>query len=522
MYHLLDNGYIDTAARLQTEANISSAKFELADNMSFDLILREFDQAYEFRVGKKAKYVRKSSSEAQENKVKRSSSLPRIKNRQTTPDPTHPETQSARDGGSDGYNPHMNIKERDQGRKETQDNRQSAAENERKKRAALAEKYQPPAEIGESVGLHLLVHGALPPSGVAHGKKEKDRSDSNGAAMKDLAGGGGGGAVPAEDGGAASRFDNQLLKPLPRDQFSGEFRELAEIIQRDIYSEDPNVRWHDVAGHDDAIRLLKEAVVLPMRYPQLFSHIHAPWRGVLLYGPPGTGKTMLAKAVASECRTTFFNISASTIVSKWRGDSEKLVRVLFELARFHAPSTIFIDEIDAILSHRSGSDGAGNDHEGSRRMKTELLVQMDGLSKSQAQVFVLCASNLPWELDTALLRRLEKRIMVPLPNEAARLKMFKTYLPAEKADSALDYQTCAAQTSSYSGSDIAAICKEALMMPIRRILPILELEAPPDDEEIVLSSVTVDDVVVAMGKVRPAGGQHAKRYATWHESHGAM
>ena len=170
------------------------------------------------------------------------------------------------------------------------------------------------------------------------------------------------------------------------------------------------MHFDDIIGLEDAKRFVKEAVVYPIKYPQLFKgKLLKPWKGLLLYGPPGTGKTMIAKAVATECKTTFFNISASSIVSKWRGESEKLVRVLFELARHHAPSTIFIDELDSIMSMRDGSD-----HEGSRRMKTELLIQMDGLVDME-NVFVLAASNLPWALDQAMLRRLEKRIFVDLP-----------------------------------------------------------------------------------------------------------
>jgi katanin p60 ATPase-containing subunit A1 len=130
-------------------------------------------------------------------------------------------------------------------------------------------------------------------------------------------------------------FENRIIKPLPDYSYNPELKELAMTIQREIIVDNPNVRFPDIVGLDEAKRLLKEAVLMPLKFPHFFTGILEPWKGILLFGPPGTGKTMLAKAVATECRTTFFNISASTIVSKWRGDSEKLVRLLFEIARYH-------------------------------------------------------------------------------------------------------------------------------------------------------------------------------------------
>ncbi|KAK4751155.1 hypothetical protein SAY87_004637 [Trapa incisa] len=209
------------------------------------------------------------------------------------------------------------------------------------------------------------------------------------------------------NGVRSSQHIEKPLKPLFPTFESAEMLTLAESLSRDIIRGSPDVKWDSIKGLEIAKRLLKEAVVMPIKYPKYFTGLLSPWKGILLFGPPGTGKTMLAKAVATECKTTFFNISASSIVSKWRGDSERLVKVLFELARHHAPSTIFLDEIDAIISQR----GEGrSEHEASRRLKTELLIQMDGLTKSDELVFVLAATNLPWELDAAMLRRLEKRV----------------------------------------------------------------------------------------------------------------
>ena len=146
---------------------------------------------------------------------------------------------------------------------------------------------------------------------------------------------------------------------------------MKEALSGAIVTTKPNVKWEDVSGLESAKEALQEAVILPIRFPQLFDETRKPWRGILLFGPPGTGKSYLAKACATECEGTFFSVSSSDLVSKWMGESEKLIKSLFQMAREAKPSIIFIDEVDSLCGSRSEGE-----NDSSRRIKTEFLVQM--------------------------------------------------------------------------------------------------------------------------------------------------
>ncbi|KAJ9580642.1 hypothetical protein L9F63_024177, partial [Diploptera punctata] len=245
-----------------------------------------------------------------------------------------------------------------------------------------------------------------------------------------------------------------------------EKKKLQTKLEGAIVVEKPCVKWSDVAGLEGAKEALKEAVILPIKFPHLFTGKRIPWKGILLFGPPGTGKSYLAKAVATEANnSTFFSVSSSDLVSKWLGESEKLVKNLFELARNHKPSIIFIDEVDSLCSARSD-----NESESARRIKTEFLVQMQGVGNDNDGILVLGATNIPWVLDAAIRRRFEKRIYIPLPEEHARLVMFKLHLgntPHTLAED--DLKKLAKNTEGYSGADISIVVRDALMQPVRKV-----------------------------------------------------
>ncbi|KFD55120.1 hypothetical protein M513_04038 [Trichuris suis] len=220
-----------------------------------------------------------------------------------------------------------------------------------------------------------------------------------------------------------------------------EKKKLQDRLMGAIIMERPNVQWSDVAGLEGAKEALKEA-------------------------PPGTGKSYLAKAVASEANgSTFFSVSSSDLVSKWLGESEKLVKNLFTLAREHKPSIIFIDEIDSLCSTRSD-----NESESARRIKTEFLVQMQGVSTDNDGILVLGATNIPWVLDAAIRRRFEKRIYIPLPDAAARKEIFKLHISnTPHSLSEQDFKLLGEKTEGYSGADISIVVRDALMQPVRKV-----------------------------------------------------
>jgi len=242
-----------------------------------------------------------------------------------------------------------------------------------------------------------------------------------------------------------------------------ESKKMKESLNGAILKEKPNVKWDDVAGLHAAKEALKEAVILPIKFPQLFTGKRKPWKGILLYGPPGTGKSYLAKAVATEANSTFYSVSSADLVSKWLGESEKLVRNLFEMARNSKPSIVFIDEIDSLCSSRSDSES-----ESARRIKTEFLVQMNGVGNDTDGVLVLAATNIPWTLDSAIRRRFEKRIYIPLPEAPARMHMFQIHLGKTPHMLTTEhFKKLGEMTEGYSGSDISIVVRDAIMQPVR-------------------------------------------------------
>ncbi|KAL9349912.1 hypothetical protein Peur_057167 [Populus x canadensis] len=228
-----------------------------------------------------------------------------------------------------------------------------------------------------------------------------------------------------------------------------------------------NVTFTDIGALEETKESLQELVMLPLRRPDLFKGgLLKPCRGILLFGPPGTGKTMLAKAIAKEAGASFINVSMSTITSKWFGEDEKNVRALFTLAAKVSPTIIFVDEVDSMLGQRSRA----GEHEAMRKIKNEFMTHWDGLLTHQGQrILVLAATNRPFDLDEAMIRRFERRIMVGLPSSEHRESILKTLLGKEKVEG-IDFKKLATMTEGYSGSDLKNLCTTAAYRPVRELI----------------------------------------------------
>ncbi|XP_040385378.1 uncharacterized protein LOC102699647 [Oryza brachyantha] len=242
-----------------------------------------------------------------------------------------------------------------------------------------------------------------------------------------------------------------------------------DVLSDVISPNDIGVHFEDIGALDNVKDTLKKLVMVPLQRPELFrkGQLRKPVKGILLFGPPGTGKTLLAKAIATEAGANFINISMSSITSRWFGEGEKYVKAVFSLASKISPAVIFIDEIDSMLGRRE----AEGDRKTMRRIKNEFMVHWDGLrTKDQERVLVLGATNRPYDLDEAVIRRFPRRLMVDFPDALNRKRILNVILSEEELAPDVDLQSLANMTDGYSGSDLMNLCVTAAQCPVEEII----------------------------------------------------
>ncbi|AFL95765.1 cell division protein containing CDC48 domain 1 [Thermococcus cleftensis] len=293
-----------------------------------------------------------------------------------------------------------------------------------------------------------------------------------------------------------------------------DFYEALKMVEpsalREVLLEVPNVRWEDIGGLEDVKEELREAVEWPLKYPEAFLGLGiTPPKGILLYGPPGTGKTLLAKAVANESEANFIAIKGPEVLSKWVGESEKNIREIFRKARQAAPTVIFIDEIDAIAPRRGTDVNRVTD-----RLINQLLTEMDGIQENSG-VVVIGATNRPDIIDPALLRpgRFDRLILVPAPDEKARLEIFKVHTRNVPLAEDVKLEELAKRTEGYTGADIEAVVREAAMLAMRRALQKGIIRPGMRADEIRAKvKVTMKDFEEAMKKIGPSVSEETMEY----------
>ncbi|XP_053950865.1 katanin p60 ATPase-containing subunit A-like 2 [Anastrepha ludens] len=446
---LADYGFHQTSESLKNEARLPTDTYELCDNIDLDSIYLEYASYYHLKFGKYPKIVRK-------------------------------------------LKPNVNT-ELDMKRKPKSKCRLTAATTN------AAQTEMPPAESLTIPGdLELIVT-----------KVEMVKAGVEGAEA-------GGIIIPV----AATNGENNRNETLTRLReiehltiadgllSQQDWQNLADLVKTTIMRDVLKLSWADMCGNASAVDIVKEAVVTPLKYPQLFANGLRPWKSVLLHGPPGSGKTMLAKILYAETReqVTFFNVTSSIVVSKWRGESEKIMRILFHMAVKYSPSIIFFDEIEGLTSSRDRP----SDHESSKRFKNELLQLLDGMEQQMGGVFVLASSNLPWDIDDAFLRRFEKKLLVQLPNPVERAILIGKQLPILLTVSKEQMELLVRISEQFTGDEIRLACKEISMQMVRRVTR-ADKHTTKTEQEVPLQQ--------AFEQIKPLSVKLMKRHQIWQEEH---
>jgi len=293
-----------------------------------------------------------------------------------------------------------------------------------------------------------------------------------------------------------------------KDDFKNALKDMQPSTMREVLIEKPNVKWEDIGALETAKQELKEAVEWPLKFGKVFEHMNArPPKGILLYGPPGTGKTLLAKAVATESEANFISVKGPEFLNKWVGESEKAVRETFRKARQASPCVIFMDEIDSIAPER----GTGGDSNVTERVISQMLTEMDGL-EGLSDVVVIAATNRPDIMDPALLRpgRFDKSIFIAPPDQASRESIFGIHTRGRPLADDVKLDDLAQRTEGCTGADISAICNEATMNAVRRLVASGKV---PTDEEIAACKVSMEDFEKSIDKFGPKSREKLSEYS---------
>ena len=325
-----------------------------------------------------------------------------------------------------------------------------------------------------------------------------------------------------ENGIENGKFRGRENKNEIKSEIKSENQSEAELLaQAESLIEKSSVHWDDIGGLEDVKRLMKETIVIAgLKKPVSIK----PWKGILLFGPPGTGKTLLAAAAAGSLDATFFNVKADNVLSKYFGESSKLISALYKTSRKHAPSIVFIDEFDSISLSRESDTS-----ESSRRLLSTLLSELDGLQdkKSDRLMLTLAATNTPWDLDSAVLSRFPRRIKVPLPDKAACKEIIKIHirdLDTSKLD--LENLASACVEKLYSGRDLQNLCQQAIWNMVREENKDLEklAELPYTElnkKELNITPLKHEYFEAAFEKIRsPLTKEQLEKYEKWDKEFG--